>query len=124
MSVNIGPKIGIDGEKEFRQNLNSISQQLKTLGTEMKAVTSAFDANDQSQENLSSQSQILTEQMALQEKRIEEIGKALDHAKSNYDENSTQVQRWQQAMNNAVTELNKTKSQLSKVQSEIYGRHD
>lgn len=124
MSVNIGPKIGIDGEKEFRQNLNSISQQLKTLGTEMKAVTSAFDANDQSQENLSSQSQILTEQMALQEKRIEEIGKALDHAKSNYDENSTQVQRWQQAMNNAVTELNKTKSQLSKVQSEMDGTTD
>ena len=60
MPVNIGPKVGIDGEKEFRQNLNSISQQLKTLGTEMKAVTSAFDANDKSQENLANQSQVLT----------------------------------------------------------------
>lgn len=124
MPVNIGPKIGIDGEKEFRQNLNSISQQLKTLGTEMKAVTSAFDANDQSQENLASQSQILTEQMSLQEKRIEEIGKALDHARENYAENSNQVQRWQQAMNNAVAELNKTRSQLSQVQDAMDGTAD
>ena len=124
MPVNIGPKIGIDGEKEFRQNLNSISQQLKTLGTEMKAVTSAFDANDKSQENLANQSQVLTEQLSLQEKRIEEIQKALDHARANYDENSNEVQRWQQAMNNAVTELNKTRSQLSKVQSEMDGTAD
>ena len=124
MPVNIGPKIGIDGEKEFRQNLNSISQQLKTLGTEMKAVTSAFDANDKSQENLSNQSQVLTEQLSLQEKRIAEIQKALDHARSNYAENSNEVQRWQQAMNNAVTELNKTRSQLSKVQSEMDGASD
>lgn len=124
MPVNIGPKVGIDGEKEFRQNLNSISQQLKTLGTEMKAVTSAFDANDKSQENLANQSQVLTEQLSLQEKRIAEIQKALDHARSNYAENSNQVQRWQQAMNNAVTELNKTRSQLSKVQSEMDGTED
>lgn len=124
MPVNIGPKVGIDGEKEFRQNLNSISQQLKTLGTEMKAVTSAFDANDKSQENLANQSQVLTEQLSLQEKRIEEIQKALDHARANYDENSNEVQRWQQAMNNAVTELNKTRSQLSKVQSEMDGASD
>ena len=124
MPVNIGPKIGIDGEKEFRQNLNSISQQLKTLGTEMKAVTSAFDANDKSQENLANQSQVLTEQLSLQEKRIEEIQKALDHARANYDENSNEVQRWQQAMNNAVADLNKTRSQLSKVQSEMDGTED
>lgn len=124
MAVNIGPKIGIDGEAEFRKNLNSISQQLKTLGTEMKAVTSAFDANDKSQENLSNQSQVLTEQLSLQEKRIAEIQKALDHARSNYAENSNQVQRWQQAMNNAVAELNKTRSQLSKVQSEMDGTED
>lgn len=124
MPVNIGPRIGIDGEKEFRQNLNSISQQLKTLGTEMKAVTSAFDANDKSQENLANQSQVLTKQLSLQEKRIAEIQKALDHARSNYAENSNQVQRWQQAMNNAVAELNKTRSQLSKVQSEMDGTED
>ena len=41
MSVDIGPKIGIDGEAEFRKELGNINQQLRTLGSEMKAVTSA-----------------------------------------------------------------------------------
>ena len=50
MAANIGPKIGIDGEAEYRKELNAIIQQQRTLASEMKAVTSAFDANDKSQE--------------------------------------------------------------------------
>ena len=45
MAVDIGPKIGIDGEKEFRQQLNDINTTLKTLGTEMKKVSSEFQEN-------------------------------------------------------------------------------
>ena len=36
--VNIGPKIGIDGEKEYRQQINNIIQSTKTLKSEMKAL--------------------------------------------------------------------------------------
>ena len=43
MPVNIGPKIGIDGEAQYRKQINQIIQQAKTLASEMKAVTSAFD---------------------------------------------------------------------------------
>ena len=42
MATDIGPKIGLDGEKEFRAALQSMGQQLKTLDTEMRAVTSAL----------------------------------------------------------------------------------
>nr|DAU40171.1 MAG TPA: hypothetical protein [Caudoviricetes sp.] len=31
MAVNIGPKIGIDGEAEYRKQLNNIIEQAKTL---------------------------------------------------------------------------------------------
>ena len=55
MAVDIGPKIGIDGEKEFRQELTNINQQLRTLGSEMKAVTSSFEAGDRSEEALAAQ---------------------------------------------------------------------
>lgn len=119
MAVNIGPKIGIDGEAEFRKNLSQIGQQIKTLGTEMKAVTSAFDANDKSQEALSAQAQVLNRQLSLQEQRLAEIQRALDYARQNYDENSNEVQRWQQAMNNATAEVNTTRAQLSKLEREM-----
>jgi len=119
MSVNIGPKIGIDGEKQFRSELNSISQQLRTLNTEMKAVTTAFDANDSSQKKLAAQSDVLTRQLSLQEQQVTDIQKALDYAKANYAENSNEVQRWQQALNNATADLNRTKSGIEAINEEM-----
>lgn len=124
MPTDIGPRIGIDGEKEFRQNLKQISQQIKTLGTEMKAVTSAFDANDKSQENLAKQADVLNREIALQETRLEEIQRALEYARKNYDENSNEVQRWQQILNNATTDLNKMRKQLSDVEDELNNTGD
>ena len=115
MATNIGPKIGIDGEKEFRAALQSMGQQLKTLGTEMKAVTSAFDADDNSQKKLAAQSDVLTRQLEIQEQRIGEIQKALDYARANYAENSNEVQRWQQALNNATADANNTQHQIDEL---------
>ena len=45
MAVNIGPRIGIDGEKEYRKSINDIIQQQKTLKSEMSAVSSSWDKN-------------------------------------------------------------------------------
>ena len=115
MATDIGPKIGLDGEKEFRAALQSMGQQLKTLDTEMRAVTSAFSANDKSQAALSAQSDVLTKKLSTQEARLAEIQKALDYARDNYAENSNEVQRWQQALNNATADVNKTKAQLTQL---------
>ena len=119
MAVDIGPKIGIDGEKEFRESLRTMGQQLKTLGTEMKAVTSAFDVDNDSQKKLASQSDILSRQLEVQQQRITEIQKALDYARQNYAENSNEVQRWQQSLNNATADLNNTKKQLNDLETGV-----
>lgn len=119
MAADIGPKIGIDGEKEFRDALKSMGQQLKTLGTEMKAVTSAFDVDNDSQKKLASQSDILSRQLEVQQQRITEIQKALDYARQNYAENSNEVQRWQQSLNNATADLNNTKKQLNDLETGV-----
>lgn len=38
MADNFGLKIGIDGEKEFKNSLRDINQSFKVLGSEMKLV--------------------------------------------------------------------------------------
>lgn len=124
MAVDIGPKIGIDGEKEFRESLRTMGQQLKTLGTEMKAVTSAFDVDNDSQKKLAAQSDVLNRQLEVQQQRLGEIQKALDYAKTNYSENSSEVQRWQQALNNATTDVNRTKKQLNELETGVEGVGD
>ena len=55
MAYDIGPKIGIEGEKEFRSTISQINTSMKTLGTEMQAVTSQFDKGDKSTKALTAQ---------------------------------------------------------------------
>lgn len=119
MAVDIGPKIGIDGEKEFRQQLNNLAQQMRTLGSEMKAVTSAFDANDKSQEALAAQTDVLNRQIATQQQRLTQLQRGLDAAAQKFGENDTRTLKWAQAVNNATADLNKLRTQLGRTEGEM-----
>jgi hypothetical protein len=45
---SFGLKIGIEGEKNFKNALKEINQSFKVLGSEMNLVTSQFDKQDKS----------------------------------------------------------------------------
>ena len=109
MAVNIGPKIGIDGEAEFRKELNNLAAQSKALESEMKAVTSAFDENDDSQEKLAAQSKILAQQLETQEKRVELLKKGVSAATEEFGEADSRTLKWKQALYDATTQMNNAK---------------
>lgn len=119
MAVNIGPKIGIDGEAEFRKELNNIIQQSKTLESEMKAVTSAFDANDNSQEKLSAQAEILSKQMDLQKKRVEMLEKGVKAATDQFGDADSRTQKWKQALYEAQTQMNNAKKSADNLEDGV-----
>ena len=118
MAVNIGPKIGIDGEAQYRKELNSIIQQAKTLASEMKAVTSAFDKNDNSQAKLTAQTRVLTQQIEVQQRRVEQLQKGLDAAAKKYGETDSLTLKWKQAVNDATAELNRMQAELKQTTDE------
>lgn len=118
MAVNIGPKIGIDGEAQYRKELNSIIQQAKTLASEMKAVTSAFDKNDNSQAKLAAQTRVLTQQIEVQQRRVEQLQKGLDAAAKKYGETDSRTLKWKQAVNDATAELNRMQVELKQTTNE------
>ena len=119
MAVNIGPKIGIDGEAEFRKEINGLIQQQKTLASEMKAVTSSFDKNDKSQAAVTAQAGVLNKQVAKQSQLIGELQTALSASVKKYGEADTKTQKWQQSVNEATAELNRMKSQLSDLENGV-----
>lgn len=119
MAVNIGPKIGIDGEAEFRKEINDLIQQQKTLASEMKVVTSAFDKNDKSQENLEGQSRVLTKQIETQEQKIQKLKQGLKAATNQFGEADSRTQKWQQAVNEATADLNGMSRALDNVGNDL-----
>lgn len=106
MAVNIGPRIGIDGEAQFRKEINNIIQQAKALDSEMKLVSSSFDENTDSQEKLEAQSKILNEQLQTQAKRVELLEKGLKESSEQFGESAIETLKWKQAVNEAKTSLN------------------
>lgn len=112
MAVDIGLRIGIDVEKQYRNEINNIITQAKTLSTEMKVVTSSFDKNTTAEEKAARTSEVLTKQIDTQQKRLDLLNEMLQHSKEITGDNSTETMRWQQAVNNATAELNDMKKKL------------
>lgn len=115
MAVNIGPRIGIDGEKEYRKSINDIIQQQKTLKAEMKATASEWDKSTSAEKKAADQKKALTEQVKLQEKRVEELNKMLDASRQKYGENDSATLKWREAVANATAELNRMKHELDDI---------
>ncbi len=112
MAYDIGPKIGIEGEKQFRQAIQQINTNLRTLSTEMMVVTSMYDKNDKSTEALTEKNKVLNKQIEEQKKKLDELKKGLEISKEKYGENDKVTQGWQQAVNKATAELNNMEREL------------
>lgn len=112
MAYDIGVKLKIDGEKEYRDKIQQINLVNKTLDTELKAVTSSFGKNTTAQEKASAQEEVLQKKLANSASKLELVKQGLDDARKKYDENSKEVQSWTQAVNNAQAEVNGLTKQI------------
>lgn len=112
MAINIGPKIGIDGEAEYRKQINNIIQQAKTLDSEMKLVASTFGKNATAQEKAAAASKVLQKQLTLQNKRVDELEKMLGKANKKFGETDDITLKWKQAVNEANAELNRMEKEM------------
>ena len=106
MAVNIGPKIGIDGEKKYREEINNIIQQAKTLASEMDTVASAYKNADDKEEAAAKVADKLNEQMQTQRKLVDTLRDAVEKSTEKTGENSTTTLKWRQQLAKAETGLN------------------
>ena len=120
MPNNIGPKIGVDGEKEFRSEINAINNSLKTMGAEMGAVTSAFIGNEKSVEALTAKNELL-------QAKFDELSKKADVQKARLkelddagvDPTSASYQKLLQDLYKTQTEMNKTEAEIKDNQTSM-----
>lgn len=115
MATNIGPRIGIEGEAEYRKSIQNIIQQQKTLKSEMQATASAWDKNTSAEKKASDQKKALNDQIKVQEQRVRELNDMLQKSSEKYGENDTRTLKWKEAVNQATTELNQMKASLKEL---------
>lgn len=113
MAVDIGPKIGIDGEAEFRKQINELTQQVKLFGAEMAAVATEFEENEKSEEALTARNEVLNKSIGAQSKKLEELKKGLKASEEAFSATDARTMKWQQAVYEATTSLNKMQTQVN-----------
>lgn len=119
MAVNIGPKIGVDGEAEYRRQINQIIQQSKTLESQMKLVASQFTAATTAEERNAKAASVLSKQIDVQRERVKLLAEQTGKAAAKYGESDVKTQKWQQALNEATATLNKMQSELRNTSSGV-----
>lgn len=112
MAVSIGPKLGIDGEAEYRKQINQIIQQAKTLKSEMDAVASSFTKETSAEEKNRATKAVLTKQIEAQEQKTKLLAHMVEEAAKATGENSTETLKWKDQLNKATAELGKMNRQM------------
>lgn len=107
MAVNIGPKIGIDGEAKYRQEMKAIIQQSKTLSAEMTAVASSFQNADDKETELQKASKVLNDQLKNQRELCDKLADAVKKSATETGENSETTNKWKEQLYKAQAELSK-----------------
>src|SRR5690625_1547359 len=116
---DFGLKIGIEGEKQFKNALREINQSFRVLGSEMKLVSSEFDKNDKSIQAITARNNQLNKEIDAQKEKVSTLEKALTNAAASFGENDRRTLSWQTQLNNANAELNNMERELKESQEEV-----
>lgn len=99
--VSIGPKIGIDGESEYRKSIQNIIEQGKLLQLQMENVGKGFDQATSDTEKYEATSEQLGKQIENQKKLISELADMVQRSAKEHGENATETVKWSQQLEKA-----------------------
>lgn len=123
---DIGPRLGIEGEAQFKSGLAAANASIKALASEMAACSTKFANQEKSTEALTKKNEILNKQIdqhkqklnllnsqyQTQTSKLQQLGEALEQAKQEFGENSDEAARAQNAYNRQSAECSRLHQQI------------
>ena len=100
----VGARVEIDGEKEYKQAIQSLSDGSKTLASEMRKLQAEYKGNTESTEYLTKAGELLERQLLQQQDKVKKLQEAVTHAAREYGEADTRTQQYIRQLNNAEAE--------------------
>ena len=121
MAYDIGPKIGIEGEKEFKKAISNINNEFKLLSSEMKLAVSQFDQNDKSTEALTARNQVLGKEIDAQKSKISILTTQYDRQNAVLSELEKKLTETTVAFGADSAEVVKAQSEYDKQANKVRG---
>ncbi|MCI5905397.1 MAG: phage tail tape measure protein [Oscillospiraceae bacterium] len=109
----IGTRLTLDGEAEFKSAVGNINQELKVLASEMGVATSSFDKNNASVADLKNQNAIYQKQLEAQRAKQAEYNKMLEEARAAQSKAAAAVAEAAEKFGDQSKEVKKAEEQLA-----------
>lgn len=111
--TDIGPRISVEGESEYRKQMQNIIQQQKEYSSELNLVTAQLGKNATAQQKASSIASVLKKQIQNQESALSAQNTMLQKAVTEFGDASKEASGFRTAINKTSAELATLKSRLS-----------
>lgn len=111
--TDIGPRISVEGESEYRKQMQNIIQQQKEYSSELNLVTAQLGKNATAQQKASSIASVLKKQIQNQESALSAQNTMLQKAVTKWGDASKEASGFRTAVNKTSAELATLKSRLS-----------
>ena len=109
----IGTRLTLDGEAEYKSAINNINQQLKVFSSEMVATTSAIDKNNVSISDLRAKGEIYNKQLEAQRQKLEVFNKAVEEARKAQEKAAAEVEKLTEKHGENSEEVQKAERKLA-----------
>lgn len=110
--TDIGPKISVEGEQQYRQQMKNIIQQQKEYAAEMASTTAALGKNSTAQQKATSVASVLSKQIQAQEAAIKLQNVQLQSAVAKYGAASNEASAYRTSIYKTNADLQAMKSRL------------
>lgn len=132
-AYDIGPRIGIEGEKEFKNSIKAIDSEIRALQNQLRTLSKEYDENDRSVEGVTKKQnalnqaigatqdkiKLLTSQYDKQYQELKRLETALDSARQLHGENSEEALKAESALAKQATEVNNLESRLQTAKGQL-----
>lgn len=115
MATDVGIKLKIEGEKEYKQSLKNIIDSQKEWESEIKAVESALESEASQEDKNRKKSELLSKSIESQEEKLGLMKDQLKKVEDAYGEDSKEAKTLRTNINKATTALNKMKGEAQKL---------
>lgn len=116
---DIGARVTLEGEQQYRQALREIVQGQKTMASELQLVSARFAGQENTIEALTAKHDVLQRSLYGEREKVEKLREAVAHAAEAYGEGDKRTQSYQQQLNRAQAEELKLEKQLADTSKEL-----
>lgn len=121
MAKDIGPRIGIEGESQYKKEMSNIIQQAKTLDAQMKALAASFDEESDAVDKNAKTTKLLQSQIENQKTAVAKLTEMHEKYVAAYGEGDTKTLKFAESLAKAQTKLYGMENELRKSNDELEG---